>query len=101
MCLVLTDISAVAWILLRCCNISLGFISEESWFGFGQCQGIFIFSKTPTRALGINQPERDSDSLSLSSAEIKSEWNYTSTSSYSFMVYTGTALPSRNITLLM
>jgi len=101
MCLVLTDISAVAWISLRCSSIWLGFIPEESWFGFRQREEIFLFSKTPTRALGINQPERDSDNLSPSSDEIKNEWNYTSTSSYSFMAYTGTALPLHYVALLI
>lgn len=50
---------------------------------------------------GISQPERDSDNLSPSSAEINNEWNFTSTSSYPFMAYTGRALPSHHVTLLM
>jgi hypothetical protein len=37
--------------------------------------------------LGVKRPERVSDHLSASSAEVKNAWSYTSTLQYAFMVW--------------
>jgi len=42
---------------------------------------------------GINRRRREVGHQSLSSAEVKNEWRYTSTPPRAFISYTGTALP--------
>jgi hypothetical protein len=44
-------------------------------------------------SLGVKQPGFEADHLPLSSAEVKSEWSYTSTLPYAVVVCTGTPLP--------
>jgi len=39
----------------------------------------------------------EADHTLLSHAKVKSEWSYTSISTYAFVVYTGTSLPSLDI----
>lgn len=61
---------------------------------------VFGSSKTPTRALGINQPERDSDNLSPSNAEIRMMGVMPPLLIF-LRAYAGRALPSLYVTLLV
>jgi hypothetical protein len=99
-------------------GIALGYRLDDWVLGFNSLWGLGIFLTTASRtalgptqlpiqwvpgalSLGVKRPGREADHSPPSSAELKTEWSYTSTPQYAFMAWCSVKKAQGQLCLLL